>query len=174
MAKKNINARLTDEQTQAIIARFGTPTIGVNALAGVSAEMDGLMEFFEDPTAALSWTVEMFPAMIKRTWAEIRGKFTRGELSMIADVMNGTATLSMGMGRSAGQHITLNVADSFGLYPGQYEEQWGVVRDTLMEKIQALTSFQRVSLEFWAAQFWAASDLNALDHDDRMMALLGA
>lgn len=82
----------------------------------------------------------------------LKRSFAPGELLMILDVMNGTHL----MGGLMGQQVGPNVEDSFSLYPGLYEDKWGVERAPLVEKLAGLDAWQRASLEVWASRFWQA------------------
>ena len=80
----------------------------------------------------------------------------------------------LGQRASAGTFLVPNVIDSFALYPGVYEEKWGVTRKELTVNLCSLTLFERVAMELWAAYFWGSEDLNERGHTERFMALLGA
>ena len=80
-----------------------------------------------------------------------RHKFTRGEQSMLIDIFNGTA-LTAGI---LGQHLTAQVEDSFNLYPGMYEEKWGINQKEMIDKIISLDPLSAIFLELWAVSFWA-------------------
>ena len=88
-----------------------------------------------------------------------RRNFTRGEQSMLIDIFNGMA-LTPGI---LGQHLTVQIEDSFYLYPGQYEEKWGVNRLEMYDKIKALSALDAIFLELWAVGFWALGDGSLLD-----------
>lgn len=110
---------------------------------------------FPSLNAGATWILEEFPALYGMTLAEMRGKFTRGELCMILDVLNGHGTiLAYGGSGLAGQHVGLSIYDSFRLYPGMYEEKWDVAADSLNGKLSECTRWQLVCLEVWAAGFW--------------------
>jgi len=84
-----------------------------------------------------------------------RRKFTRGEQSMLIDIFNGTA-LTPGI---LGQHLAAQIEDSFRLYPGIYEEKWGVNEKEMIDKIKiiSLDPVSAVFLELWAVGFWAVN-----------------
>jgi len=106
--------------------------------------------------AGAEFVLEAFPHLYQRALAEIRGRLSRPELSMVLDCLNGTFQ-TPGL---SGQHVTANVEDSFSLYPGQYQKKWGVDAAALCGKLRALTSFQLAALEIWAGQFWQSPRLN--------------
>lgn len=82
-----------------------------------------------------------------------RRKFTRGEQSMLIDIFNGTI-LTPGI---LGQHLTAEVEDSFNLYPGVYEEKWGVDQKEMIDKIISLDPLTAAFLELWVVGFWAVN-----------------
>lgn len=82
-----------------------------------------------------------------------RRKFTRGEQSMLIDIFNGTI-LTPGI---LGQHLTAEVEDSFNLYPGVYEEKWGVDQKEMVDKIISLDPLTAAFLELWVVGFWAVN-----------------
>lgn len=87
-----------------------------------------------------------------------RRKFTRGEQSMLIDIFNGTA-LTPGI---LGQHLIADVEDSFDDMPGEYEEKWGVNRQEMVDKINALSPLDAIFLELWANSFWHLDKPEAL------------
>ncbi len=111
---------------------------------------------FPSRNAGVACAIELLPHMYQAALAEIRGVFSKGELSMILDVMNGHAGIMIyGQAGLAGQHIGLNVADSFHLYPGTYEDAWGIEDPVSFQaRLAALPRFQSAALEIWAAAFW--------------------
>lgn len=50
--------------------------------------------------------------------------------------------------------------DSFHLYPGMYEEKWGVKKDEMLEKLKNLNGFHVACLAIWANDFWYGSELS--------------
>lgn len=124
------------------------------------------IEFYDRfPTrnSGIEWAVESMPRLIQATQArELRGQFTRGELSMILDVLNGHGSLLAASAAMTGMHVALSIEDSFDLYPGTYEDKLSVDKTAMTGKLRALTVFQLAALEVWAAQFWEG-DYNAPD-----------
>src|SRR3990167_2846124 len=90
----------------------------------------------------------------------VKQKFTRGELSMILDVMNGTYINPHTLSRV----LSANVENSFKLYPGQYEAKWQVKKDEILPKLESLNEFQASCLAIWAEgenDFWYGSETGA-------------
>jgi hypothetical protein len=115
--------------------------------------MEWWREYFPNNNNAAGWALEEVPHLIRHTLAEMRGTFTRGELWMILDVMNGHAMNTFGQWATAGRHINISIQDSFALYPGMYEEKWGVDKD-LIDKLLNLSRWQCACLEIWVSGFW--------------------
>ena len=77
-------------------------------------------------------------------------QFTEGELSMMIDVLNGTIIDEF----TVSHVLRANIEDSFLLYPGMYQEKWGLDGSILIEKICILTDEARIWLTIWARAFW--------------------
>jgi len=130
---------------------------------------------FNTLNAGATWTLESLPIIYRQSLAEMRGKFTRGELCMMIDVLNGVAALmTYGSHGLAGQHLPFSVHDSFNLYPGQFEEKWDIQSGAMNAKIAGLTRFQIICLEIWAAGWRGGVDYqDAGAIDDHCKPLLG-
>ena len=138
-------------------------------IQGESAEFYSKM--FPSLNAGATWILEEFPHLYRATLAEMRGKFTRGELAMILDALNGHGAILAYGGRGlGGQHIRLSIYDSFELYPGMYEGKWSVDK-WLNDKLALLSRWQLTCLEIWAAGFWKGGYQN-IPLDDYIKGLL--
>ena len=93
----------------------------------------------------------MFLSVLSQAMDAARRKFSRGEQSMLIDIFNGTA-LTPGI---LGQHLAVQVEDSFDLYPGVYEEKWGADKKEMLVKIGGLSPLESALVELWAVGFWA-------------------
>lgn len=80
---------------------------------------------------------------------------TEGELLMVLDVMNGTI-VTPGL---EGRCVVINVEDSFIIYPGMYEEKWGVDKKVMLEKLRAMPADWLVLIEKWATDYWDSEPL---------------
>jgi hypothetical protein len=132
-------------------------------------------ENFPSRNAGVACAIEILPPLYRSALAEMRGRFSAGELSMILDVQNGSAAIMVyGQGGLAGQHLPLSLADSFHLYPGAYEEKWQIADPQgFLARVAALTRFQVAALEIWAAAFWE-KHLDSTPVEDYCAQLLGA
>lgn len=103
--------------------------------------------------------------MILTTFTQVcdtaRRQLAINEQKMLIDILNGT----MLNPQILGQHLIAQVEDSFSLYPGIYEEKWGVNREEMLTKIKSLDSLSAALVELWAVGFWDinrdAGDLEA-------------
>ncbi len=126
---------------------------------GIAPKIDiGAVEFYQNHfrtlNAGATWALETFPHLYRDALSDMRGVFSLGELSMVLEVLNGSAILELGSVGLSGRSIGIEIEDSFRLYPGQYEAKWGVDPADLLPKINGLSRFNRVALEIWAAGFW--------------------
>lgn len=107
--------------------------------------------------ASLTFVLDAFPSFYTRTLAEMRGVFSRGELGLILDVLNGHGMLLLSSHHAPaliGQHIALEIHDALCLTPG-LAETWKIDDIFgLMERINRLTIFQKICIEIWASGFW--------------------
>jgi hypothetical protein len=120
-------------------------------------------DIFPSLNAGVTFMLEATPHLYAQGLSEMRGMFSRGELSMILDVLNDHGTLMAygSPGGLAGQHITLSISDSFRLHPGSYEDKWGISdADGFVRRLVGLGRWHLVCLEMWAARFWQG-DYNA-------------
>ena len=109
-------------------------------------------QIFESINAGAEFILEAFPGLYQRTIHDLKGKFTRGELMLMIDVMNGTAI----MPQHSGFTIGANVADGIAL--DHLGEKWKVEAWPLNKKMADLTNFDRACLELWALAFWSQDD----------------
>jgi hypothetical protein len=114
---------------------------------------DWYARFFETTNQGVTWALEEVPYLYQAILTELRGQLTKGELSMILDIMNGTMFFH-GHGGMAGQYLRIGIQDSFDLYPGVYEDKWKTDKTKFMGKLQAMTRFQVACLELWDAGCW--------------------
>jgi outer membrane scaffolding protein for murein synthesis (MipA/OmpV family) len=105
-------------------------------------------ERFSSLNAGAEYALEAFPVLYRRTLADLAGRFTAGELSVMLDVANGLA-LTPGI---AGQHLVMECVDAMAL--DGLDSKWRVVTKDFLEKLQALSLFQCACLEVWARAYW--------------------
>lgn len=117
-----------------------------------------LAKHFETKTSGAEFALDLFPLLISRTWRELRGKFTRGELCLILDVFNGVILSA----RLSGQHLLLEVYD--GMTIEGLDAKWEVDRDLLMGKLKALSGLELTAMEIWGAGFWHSGTWEDQEH----------
>lgn len=91
-----------------------------------------------------------------------RKNLTLNEQKMLIDIYNGTLLTPHLLGRT----MLAEVEDSFNLYPGVYEEKWGVNKDEMLEKIKNLDTLSAALIELWAVNFWETNDDNSISLED--------
>lgn len=105
-------------------------------------------ENFETLNAGLEYALQAFSQLYKITMHSLCGKFSRGELMLFIDVMNG----HLYNPQFAGQEMTLNVSDGIAL--DRLDEKWEIDGAALNKKLAALSMFDRACLEIWIQAFW--------------------
>ena len=120
---------------------------------GLGPRVSGITEQFLSTSfsyrhGGAEYVLEAFPVLYRRALAEIRGRFSTGELSLIVDVSN-ASLLTPGM---AGQHLIPQVEDGISL--DGLDRKWGVDGAPFLARLRELTSFQAAALEVWGRAFW--------------------
>ena len=115
--------------------------------------MDATAEFypglFRSLNAGVEFTLDAVPQLYRRTLHDLRGRFGRGELSLMIDAFNTTAL----MPGILGQHLALQCSDGIDL--DGLDKKWEIGKNPFLERIRALTLFEAACLELWATGFWA-------------------
>jgi hypothetical protein len=124
-------------------------------------------EQFENTHQGVTYALEAFPVLYRRTLAELKGRFSRGELMLICDVSNGLILTPM----LAGQHLDIQVEDSIAL--DGTDRKWEIDGKQMIEKINALSAWERACLEIWGRAFWE-SDAFETDPEGYVRAMIGA
>jgi len=104
---------------------------------------------FPNTNQGVTFTLEAFPILVRKTLVyELKGKFSKGELQLMLDVMNG-CLLTPGL---ICQHLVANLED--GIKLNQLDQKWKVNADDFLAGIKRLTLFQLAALELWAKGYW--------------------
>lgn len=127
---KNINARISETTITAIGQRFGKSNGRPN------------------PTGGSAYILEAWAALHKRCMADLQGRFSRGELMAIIDVMNG----HMLTPQFAGQSLEMGLHDSIQL--DGLDRKWDFDAQDFLSKITCLTLDQLSHIEIWAKGYW--------------------
>jgi len=122
-----------------------SPLISDQAIEFYSSQWDNL-------NAGVTYTLEAFFPLYRRTLHEMRGKFTEGELSLLIDVSNGL-WLTPGI---AGQHTIAQTEDGCDL--DKLDKKWKIDKKILVEKLKSLPIFALACLEVWACGFWCSKN----------------
>lgn len=119
----------------------------INASVGPQS-IGFINKIFERPTTGATHIIDAFPGLYNQTILEISGRFTRDECMLMIDVMNGTMLTAT----IAGQHLRTNVID--GCHYDNLDGKWGVDKEKLWHKLEAMTIFQKACVELWIQKFW--------------------
>ena len=103
---------------------------------------------FKNLNAGVTYTLESFPGMYRKTLFKMKGLFSENELKFIVDIFKATM-LTPGL---AGEHLAGNVQDSIELE--FIDKKWDVEKEEILQKISKLRLFERSCLEIWAKSFW--------------------
>jgi hypothetical protein len=107
---------------------------------------------FSSTHTGLQHVLEAYPVLYKKTMHDLKGQFTKGELSLIIDVFNAKDL----MPQRSGQHIVSSVTD--GIELDHLDGKWDIDGQLLIGKLSALTIFQASCMEVWANGFWYRHD----------------
>jgi len=135
MAKKNIGPRISD-QARAWLA-----------------------ENFSSLSAGAELVLECNQVLYARTLQEMLGKFERGELCAMVDVMNAHMLTPF----TSGQELPLSIADAVAL--DALDKKWEFDGRHLLAKLNSLTNYQRACLEWWANGFWYGGGADRPERD---------
>jgi len=117
---------------------------------------DQAIEFYSSQwynlNAGVTYTLESYRDLYRRTLHEMRGKFEEGELMLMVDVCNGLMLTP----QLAGQQIIANVADGCDL--DGLDKKWKISKIELVEKLKSLPIFALACLEVWACGFWCSKN----------------
>jgi len=122
-----------------------SPLISDQAIEFYSVQFDNL-------NAGVTYTLESYRDLYRRTLHEMRGKFVEGELMLMIDVCNGLM-LTPGL---AGQHIIADVSDGCDL--DKLDQKLEIDKKTMIEKLESLPIFSLACLEVWACGFWRSKN----------------
>lgn len=125
------------KQTGKILLR-----IGEELLSKVRARNDNISEGVRE-------SLDRYFYLMDYERKAIQDKFTTGELSLLADICNGTWWQSF----SILGGVLANAGDAEYLY----YEKWSVNRKELLDKLQSLNAAQQFTLVDAIERFWAAT-----------------
>lgn len=145
-----LGPRVSVEIAEVLEKHYHSRNAGAEICIGIIGNLadDTLVQQFRDPATGVEHIVRTLSMIYKRTMADLKGKFTPAELSLMIDVFNSTAL----MPQIAGQHMLINCAD--GMELDGLDKKWQVDRAEFTEKLEALTLTEAACLEIWASGFW--------------------
>lgn len=122
---------------------------------------------FRTVNAGAEFVIEAFGALFRRTLADLKGRFKRGELYLMLDVMNDTR-LTAGF---AGETLQGYVSDGIAL--DALDQKHDVNADDFFERFKALSPFELSVLEIWSNAFWyGGKDSNYIKNIDEYISPL--
>lgn len=153
-----LGPRVSVEIAEVLEKHYHSRNAGAEICIGIIGNLadDTLVQQFRDPATGVEHIVRTLSMIYKRTMADLKGKFTPAELSLMIDVFNSTAL----MPQIAGQHMLINCVD--GMELDGLDNKWKVGREAFTAKLQALTLIEAACLEIWANGFWYG--VGAEDH----------
>lgn len=122
------------------------PKIIIRIPDALSAQIDARSGFPRDNfSEALRECLERYFYLLELSRREIRDSFTGGELSLLADICNGTMFETHSL-----QGVLFNAQDAEDMY----YVKWGVDRDALLQKLGSLTPCQHAAIVDAIEIFW--------------------
>jgi hypothetical protein len=107
---------------------------------------------FPDQIQAMAFMIQSWRYIYRNALGQLRGMFTANELKLLVDIHNGhqvgPATYGAGLLCSAvSDAIALDAAD----------EKWEIDPVQIAEKCRSLTNVLAMTMELWAAGYWAGN-----------------
>ena len=112
-----------------------------------------LIPAFKTSNAGVEYAMDMFPLLYRKTLLELKGMFLYNELKLIINVV-----IKQNLDpRTAGQYLLTSL--STAIQVDNLHEKYSVDPDSLIEKVDKLTSFQTACLELWAWGWQKTDDI---------------
>ena len=109
---------------------------------------------FKSSNAGVEYAMDSFPLLYRKTLLELKGMFLYNELKLIIKVV-----IKQGLDpRTAGQYLLTSL--STAIQVDNLHEKYSVDPDSLIEKVDKLTSFQTACLELWAWGWQKTDDMD--------------
>lgn len=108
---------------------------------------DFLSENFSSANTGAQYVLDSLPALYRAGLRELKGRFSREELMLMIDVMNGTM-LTPGIC----DEVVADAEDGIAL--DGLAEKWEIDALAFLERLHSLTSFQVAVLTIWSNGFW--------------------
>ena len=108
---------------------------------------------FRSSNAGVEYAMDLFPLLYRKTLLELKGMFLYNELKLIIKVV-----IKQGLDpRTAGQYLLTSL--STAIQVNNLQKKYSVDPDSLIEKVDKLTSFQKACLELWAWGWQKTDDI---------------
>jgi hypothetical protein len=124
--------------------------------------------YFDNIQEGKRCILEAFPVLFNQTVKSLQGVFTKAELFLMLDVMNGTM-LTAGL---AGQHLPANCIDGMNL--NGFDEKWEVDKQGLIDKLKRLSLWETAIMEIWATGFWKSKSYEQSGSEEQWVKALTA
>ncbi len=112
-----------------------------------------LIPAFKTSNAGVEYAMDMFPLLYRKTLLELKGIFLYNELKLIIKVV-----IKQGLDpRTAGQYLLTSLHTAIQV--DNLHEQYSVEPDSLTEKVDKLTAYQKACLELWAWGWQKTDDI---------------
>ena len=112
-----------------------------------------LIPAFKSSNAGVEYAMDLFPLLYRKTLLELKGIFLYNELKLIIKVV-----IKQGLDpRTAGQYLLTSLSAAIQI--NNLHEKRSVDPNSLIEKVDKLTSFQKACLELWAWGWQKTDDI---------------
>jgi len=111
-----------------------------------------LSENFASKHAGAELIMDAFPVLYRRGLAELKGRFTGPELSLLLDALNGLYLTPILLG----QHLVASATD--GIQLDRLDKKWGVEPESFLQKLDSLSFFEKACLEIWLRAYWESGE----------------
>ena len=112
-----------------------------------------LIPAFKSSNAGVEYAMDVFPLLYKKTLLELKNIFLYNELKLILKVVI-KQNLDL---RTAGQYLLTSLSTAIKI--DSLHEKYSVDPDSLMEKVDKLTAYQKACLELWAWGWQKTDDI---------------
>jgi hypothetical protein len=112
-----------------------------------------LIPAFKSSNAGVEYAMDVFPLLYKKTLLELKNIFLYNELKLILKVVI-KQNLDL---RTAGQYLLTSLSTAIEI--DSLHEKYSVDPDSLMEKVDKLTAYQKACLELWAWGWQKTDDI---------------
>ena len=112
-----------------------------------------LIPAFKSSNAGVEYAMDVFPLLYKKTLLELKNIFLYNELKLILKVVI-KQNLDL---RTAGQYLLTSLSTAIEI--DSLHKKYSVDPDSLMEKVDKLTAYQKACLELWAWGWQKTDDI---------------